>query len=235
MNEGMAEVGDEELVRRASGGDSASLAMLFGRHRDRLEKMVRARLDRSLQGRFDPADVLQETFIDVGQQLGNYPGPEAMPVFLWLRLLTCQRLSRVKRMHQGAARRSAGREISVGGEVGGEADSASIADFLVGRLTTAHDGEPCGGSRRAGMDRARGDRGAGSDRPQDHLAAEFRGVDQRRGGGRAEAVEGGREQPICSRHGAASGGVSEHSGIDRRRRRVSRRPCSSGCSTRPHS
>jgi RNA polymerase sigma-70 factor (ECF subfamily) len=137
MNEEMAEVSDEELVRRALEGDSASLAMLLDRHRDRLEKMVRARLDRSLQGRFDPADVLQETFVDLAQQLGNYPGPEAMPVFLWLRLLTGQRLSLLKRMHQGAARRSAGREISVGGEVHGEADSASIADFLVARLTTA--------------------------------------------------------------------------------------------------
>jgi RNA polymerase sigma-70 factor, ECF subfamily len=137
MNEEMADVSDEELVRRALEGDSASLAMLLDRHRDRLEKMVRARLDRRLQGRFDPADVLQETFVDLAQQLGNYPGPEAMPVFLWLRLLTGQRLSLLKRMHQGAARRSAGREISVGGEVHGEADSASIADFLVARLTTA--------------------------------------------------------------------------------------------------
>jgi len=75
--------------------------------------------------------VLQETFIDLGAQIGNYPGPEAMPVFLWLRLLTGQRLSRLKRQHLGAARRAVGREMTIGGEVGGEADSASIADFLV--------------------------------------------------------------------------------------------------------
>jgi RNA polymerase sigma-70 factor (ECF subfamily) len=60
-----------------------------------------------------------------------------MPVFLWLRLLTGQRLSRLKRQHLGAGKRAAGREVSVGGDVQGDADSASIADFFVGKLTTA--------------------------------------------------------------------------------------------------
>jgi RNA polymerase sigma-70 factor (ECF subfamily) len=130
-------VGDDELVRRAAGGDAAALAELFGRHRDRLEKMVRVRLHRGLQGRVDPDDVLQEAYLDLAQQLPNYPGPEAMPVFLWLRLLTGQRLARVHRQHLGSAKRAAGREAPADRGGGGEADSSSMADFLVGRLTSA--------------------------------------------------------------------------------------------------
>ena len=137
----MGEVGayadDDALILRASGGDSSALAELFGRHRDRLERMVRTRLDRGLQGRVDPADVLQETYIDLAQQLPNYPGPATMPAFLWLRLLTGQRLARVHRRHLGAAKRSAGREATLRRDGGAEADSASMADQLVGRLTTA--------------------------------------------------------------------------------------------------
>jgi RNA polymerase sigma-70 factor, ECF subfamily len=137
MGDSRSDVGDDELIRRAAGGDTSSLAELFGRHRDRLEKMVRVRLHRGLQGRVDPDDVLQETYLDLAQQLPNYPGPEAMPVFLWLRLLTGQRLARVHRQHLGSAKRDAGREVPADRGGGGEADSSSMADFLVGRLTTA--------------------------------------------------------------------------------------------------
>ncbi len=135
MGDGEADVRDEELIRSAADGDARSLAELFGRHRDRLEKMVRVRLDRGLRGRVALEDVLQETYLDLAQQLRNDPGPDVMPVFLWLRILTGQRLTRIHRQHLGAARRAAGREAAA--PPGSEADSGSMADFLVGRLTTA--------------------------------------------------------------------------------------------------
>jgi RNA polymerase sigma-70 factor (ECF subfamily) len=131
------EPGDRELIGRAAGGDRPALAELFGRHRGRLEKMVRVRLHRALQGRVDPSDVLQEVYLDLEQQLPHYPGPGAMPPFLWLRLLTGQRLTRLHRRHLGAAMRAAGREVAIPGGDGTEADSASMADQLVDRLTTA--------------------------------------------------------------------------------------------------
>jgi RNA polymerase sigma-70 factor (ECF subfamily) len=131
------EAGDEELMGRAAGGDRPALAELFGRHRGRLDKMVRSRLHRALQGRVDPADVLQEVYLDLEQQLPHYPGPRAMPPFLWLRLLTGQRLTRLHRHHLGAAMRAAGREVAIPGGDQTEADSALMADQLVGRLTTA--------------------------------------------------------------------------------------------------
>ena len=144
MDNGEADLGDGELIRQAMGGDPIPLAELFDRHRQRLEKMVRVRLDRGLQGRVDPDDVLQETYLDIAGQLPNYPGPEVMPVFLWLRILTGQRLARVHRQHLGAAKRAAGRENPAHRGGGGEADSASMADFLVGRLTS-----PSGAADRA--------------------------------------------------------------------------------------
>jgi RNA polymerase sigma-70 factor (ECF subfamily) len=131
------DLGDEELIGRAAGGDRPALAELFGRHRIRLEKMVRVRLHRALQGRVDPADVLQEVYLDLEQQLPHYPGPASMSPFLWLRLLTGQRLTRLHRRHLGAAMRAAGREVAIPGGGRAEADSSSMADQLVGRLTPA--------------------------------------------------------------------------------------------------
>ena len=80
------------LLERALGGDSAALGELFERHRGRLEQMVRLRLDRRLQGRLDPADVLQEAYLDVARRFPEYVAAPAVPFYVWLRAMTGQRL-----------------------------------------------------------------------------------------------------------------------------------------------
>jgi RNA polymerase sigma-70 factor (ECF subfamily) len=125
------------LLRRAAGGDSAALAELFSRYRRRLRQMVRLRLDRRLQGRVDPSDVLQEAYIDLTQQLPAYLAKPEMPFFLWLRLLTGQRLTRLHRQHLGAAMRDAGREVSLYQGALPQASSASLAAQLLGHFTSA--------------------------------------------------------------------------------------------------
>ena len=56
---------NEALLQRAAAGEAAALAEFWERHRKRLRQMVRLRLDRRLQGRVDPSDVLQEAYIDL--------------------------------------------------------------------------------------------------------------------------------------------------------------------------
>src|SRR5262249_40714380 len=97
----------EILLGRAAGGDAEALAELFCRYRKRLRQMVRLRLDRRLHGRVDPSDVLQEAYLDLTRQLPAYLDKREMPFFLWLRLLTGQRLMRLHRQHLGAAMRDA--------------------------------------------------------------------------------------------------------------------------------
>jgi len=125
------------LLQRALGGDCGALAELFERHRGRLEQMVRLRLDRRLQGRLDPADVLQEAYLDVARRFPEYRADPAMPFFLWLRLLTGQRLVDLHRQHLGAKMRNAGLEVSLYRGDFPRASSASLAELLLGRLTTA--------------------------------------------------------------------------------------------------
>ena len=127
----------DDLLRRAAGGDSAALADLFSCYRRRLRQMVRLRLDRRLQGRVDPSDVLQEAYIDLARQLPAYLARPEMPFFLWLRLLTGQRLMRLHRQHLGAAMRDAGREVSLYRGALPQASTASLAAQLLGRFTSA--------------------------------------------------------------------------------------------------
>lgn len=127
----------DELIRRAVEGDGGAAAELFDRYRKRLRQMIRLRLDRRLQGRVDPSDVLQEAYIDLTQQLPNYAARRELPFFLWLRLLAGQRLMRVHRQHLGAAMRDAGREVSLYQGALPQASSISLAAQLLGRFTTA--------------------------------------------------------------------------------------------------
>ena len=127
----------EELLRRASAGDEAALGALWERHRARLRLMVRLRLDRRLQGRVDPSDVLQDAYLDLADRLPDYARERPIPTYLWLRLVTGQRLAMVHRQHLGAALRDAAREVSLYRGALPAASSASLAAQLLGRFTTA--------------------------------------------------------------------------------------------------
>jgi RNA polymerase sigma-70 factor (ECF subfamily) len=134
----------ETFVRRIAEGDDTALAELFGRYRDRLRRMVKLRMDRRLQGRLDASDVLQEAYLEVSRRAHEYRADQAMPVFLWLRWITGEKLISLHRKHLGAQMRSAGQEVSLHGGALLPADSISIAAMLLGRITS-----PTRAARRA--------------------------------------------------------------------------------------
>jgi RNA polymerase sigma-70 factor (ECF subfamily) len=127
----------DDLLARVRAGDQNALAVLFDCFRDRLRRMVRLRLDRRLQGRLDPSDVLQEAFIDVSRRAAEYVANPDMPVFLWLRFLTAQRLLALHRQHLGAQMRDAGQEVSLYRGGLPMASSVSLAAHLLGQFTSA--------------------------------------------------------------------------------------------------
>src|SRR5436309_790060 len=124
-----------ELIRR-SGADPQVLGRIWDHYRDRLRRVVRLRLDRRLQGRTDPSDVLQEAFLDFQSRAVEYVKQPDMPFFLWLRFLTGQRLQLVHRHHLGAQMRDAGREVSLHRGAMPQATSISLAAQLLGRFTS---------------------------------------------------------------------------------------------------
>ena len=125
-----------EALRRASQGHPEGLEDLFTRYRTRLRRMIRLRLDRRLQGRVDPSDVIQEVYLEVSRQIGDYLRDPAMPFFLWLRLRAGQKLALVHRQHLGVQARDAGREVSLYRGPMPEATSAALAAQLIGKRTS---------------------------------------------------------------------------------------------------
>jgi RNA polymerase sigma-70 factor (ECF subfamily) len=127
---------DDALLNRARAGDPAALGDLFARHRDRLRRMVDLRLDRRLQGRVDPSDVVQEAGLDAVQRFPDYLRDARVPVILWLRTVVGDRLSRLHRQHLGAQMRDAALEVSIYRDALPAASSAALAAQLLGKYTS---------------------------------------------------------------------------------------------------
>jgi RNA polymerase sigma-70 factor (ECF subfamily) len=121
------------MLEQAAAGDAAGWDAVVRRFHDRLRRMVAVRLDPRLQGRFDPSDVLQETYLDALGRLPEYLREPKLPFFLWIRYLTGHYLGRIHRDHLGRQMRDPGREVSLYQGAMPEASSAALAAQLLGK------------------------------------------------------------------------------------------------------
>jgi len=110
------------------------LAEIFTRHRKRLHSMVNLRLDPRLRARIDPSDVLQDAYMEAQERLEEYLRSRPMPLFLWLRRITGQKLYDLQSHHMKAGKRSVRREQAPLGNPMPEATSEVIADRLSAKV-----------------------------------------------------------------------------------------------------
>jgi RNA polymerase sigma-70 factor, ECF subfamily len=66
--------GPEALLARARAGDAAARGELLERYRAYLALLARLQIGRRLQGKADPADVVQETFLRAHRDFGRFAG-----------------------------------------------------------------------------------------------------------------------------------------------------------------
>src|SRR5215472_9997111 len=123
----------DALLDAARNGDETALAALVERYRERLERMVGLRMDRRLQGRLDPADVVQDAYLAVRGKFPQYSADSRLPFFLWLRLEVGQKLVDVHRFHLGTQMRDAGQEVSLHRGALPQVTSLSLAEHLLGK------------------------------------------------------------------------------------------------------
>jgi RNA polymerase sigma-70 factor (ECF subfamily) len=120
----------DDLLQRTAAGDPAARGMLLQRHRKRLRRMVRLRMDRRLAARLDPSDIVQDVLAQADRRLDEYLRERPLPFYPWLRQLASDRLADAYRRHVRAARRSVTREE--GNQPGLPGSSAAeLADQLL--------------------------------------------------------------------------------------------------------
>lgn len=115
-------------------GVGASIEELFSQCSDRLGRLVEFRLDHRLRRRIDPADVLQEAFIEIARRYPEYVQNPQVCFYVWARQLTLQVLIDLQRRHFGQ-KRSPEQEVKLGNpHVDGTSDS--IAQVICAQLTS---------------------------------------------------------------------------------------------------
>jgi RNA polymerase sigma-70 factor, ECF subfamily len=121
----------DSLLQQAQTGDPRAFERLFARYRSELRQFVERRLDRDLRARLDASDVVQEAQLEAFRRLDDFLQRRPMPFHLWLRKTAFQRLLMLRRQHLGAARRDAGREITLP-----EASGGPLAEQLLAAGST---------------------------------------------------------------------------------------------------
>ena len=118
------------LIEKAMAGERDALAELFSRYKSQLRRMIAFRLDQNLKGRVDPSDILQEAYFDLAKRLPEFE-KKGMSFFVWLRLVTKERLLRTHREHLEAQKRDARREVPFQAN-----SSVCLAAHLIGRYSS---------------------------------------------------------------------------------------------------
>lgn len=98
--------------------------------------MVDLRIDRRLRPRLDPSDVLQEAYQEAAGRLDEFLRDTPMPLFLWVRKITRQKLIDLHHHHLNARKRSARREVPPRLPGSPEVTSVAILDRIEGRMSS---------------------------------------------------------------------------------------------------
>ena len=112
-----------ELIRGAQRGDRAALGRLLDRYGHYLLLLARVQVGRRLQGKVDPADLVQETFLEAHRHFAGFRGQSEPEVVAWLRQILAGVLANLVRRYLGTQ----GRDVRLERELSGELDQSSMA------------------------------------------------------------------------------------------------------------
>jgi RNA polymerase sigma-70 factor, ECF subfamily len=125
----------EVYVERVRQGDIEALAAFIAVRRGTLLAYIERRLGAGLRRKIEPEDVFQEVSAEAVRSLPAIALGDRDP-FSWLCQLAERRIVDAHRRFFGAAKRAAGREVSINHQAPDES-RAHMIDLLVASMTTA--------------------------------------------------------------------------------------------------
>ncbi|HVT26616.1 MAG TPA: sigma-70 family RNA polymerase sigma factor [Lacipirellulaceae bacterium] len=101
------------LISRARGGSRSSLGTLLEQYRNYLAVLATTQIEKRLQPRVSPSDIVQETMLRAHKNFGQFRGTTEQELLAWLRQILVNNLARFVEQHMMAARRDVRREVSI--------------------------------------------------------------------------------------------------------------------------
>ena len=124
----------QRLLRRAKAGDGDAFGRLLETYRRYLALLARLQISRRLQGKIDPADVVQDVMLEAHRNLALFRGAGEREFVAWLRRILVDRLTNLVRHYQGTKRRDVRLEREIAAAVD---DSSRVLDgALASRLSS---------------------------------------------------------------------------------------------------
>src|SRR5262245_23292191 len=94
-----------QLLCLARVGEGEALGRLLELYRGYLTMLARLGLTRRLQGKVEPADLVQETFLEAHRHFGGFQGTTEAELVSWLRQILAARLANTVRHYLGTRQR----------------------------------------------------------------------------------------------------------------------------------
>src|SRR5713226_3057039 len=107
----------EQLLCLARAGSSHALGQLLEMYRSYLLLLARLQIGRRLQGKVDPADLVQEAFLRAHRDFARFRGTTEAEWAGWLRQILAARLGDLVRHYCGTRRRDVRLERELEGEL----------------------------------------------------------------------------------------------------------------------
>ena len=111
------------LLQQARSGSPVALGQLLESYSQYLTLLARVQIGRRIQGKVDPADVVQETFLNVHRQFPNFRGTSEGELVAWLRRILAGELALTMRRYLGTK----ARDLNLEQELGVQLDQSSAA------------------------------------------------------------------------------------------------------------
>lgn len=107
------EIPADSLIRSARAGESETLGKLLQSYRNYLQLLATTQIDRKLQPRISPSDLVQETMLGAYRDFAQFRGQTERELLGWLRQILINNLRVFVQKHVLAEKRDVRREVSL--------------------------------------------------------------------------------------------------------------------------
>lgn len=101
------------LFQKARVGGAAELGNLLNQYSNYLKVLARTQLDKRLQRRVSPSDIVQEAMLEAHRDFEKFRGKSLGEFVAWLRRILVNNLIRASEQHLHAGKRDVRREVSL--------------------------------------------------------------------------------------------------------------------------
>lgn len=110
-----------QILRAARAGDPHAFGTLLELYARYLALLARVRIGRLLQGKVDPADLVQDTFLEAHRNFASFAGTGEAEFLAWLRQILATRIADLLRRYLGTQ----GRDVRMEQQMAADLDESS--------------------------------------------------------------------------------------------------------------